>query len=1217
MTAKQWQFWVDRGGTFTDIVAKSPSGQLLTHKLLSENPEQYVDAAIAGIRHFLGLQKDEAINPELIDVVKMGTTVATNALLERKGEKTALLITQGLKDALYIGYQTRPDIFALKVERPELLFKDVVEVEERIAADGAVVIPINLVKLKKDLQSLFTNGYTCVAIVLMHGYRFQEHEIQVARLAKEIGFTQVSVSHEVSPLQKIVSRGDTTVVDAYLSPVLRKYVEQVSGQLNQLNHPEHEKGEDVPLYFMQSNGGLSLAKSFQGKDAILSGPAGGVVGMVKTAQQAAAYSNDNYEKLVGFDMGGTSTDVSHYAGEYERQFETQVAGVRLRAPMMQIHTVAAGGGSIVKFQDGRYQVGPESAGANPGPACYKRGGPLTVTDCNVMLGKIQADYFPAIFGKNANESLDKQVVSDKFNAMALAINSQDNEKELAAENVAQGFLNVAVENMANAVKRISIQRGYDLTDYTLVSFGGAGAQHACLVAEQLGIEKVMLHPFAGVLSAFGIGLADQIKLQDMAIEQALNEETLSEINRHTQTLKPILAQQFLQKNAEKNIDFQARLHLKYLGSDNHLLVDVDNLERMQKAFEEQHKQLFGFISEQPLFVEALQIQATVAGEMNQPKIVINSKDASPCGQVKLFSDDKWFEAKVYQRTELKAGQVIIGPCLVLEPTSTIVIEANWQGCLSESGDLLLSHYQKVDKQYSAELANPVLLEIFNNRFMNVAEQMGYVLERTAASVNIKERLDFSCAVFNAKAQLIANAPHIPVHLGSMSESVLAVINKHGDKMGAGDVFAVNTPYNGGTHLPDVTLVKPVFVMDEGKNVLSFFVAARGHHADIGGVTPGSMPPFSTHIGEEGILMDGLQIMRDGVFLENTVRDCLLDHEYPARNVKQNIADLKAQIASCEKGAQQLLNMVAQYQLPVVNAYMGFVLDNAELAVRNVIKTLSDGHYRYEMDDGCAIEVDIKVNTQQGSAVVNFAGTSPMHKGNFNAPSSVAKACVLYAFRCLVSHDIPLNAGIFRALDIQIPAGSMLSPQYPAAVVSGNVETAQYVVDTLLLALGVMAGSQGTNNNFTFGNDEYQYYETLCGGIGAVEGHEGASAMHAHMTNSRLTDPEVLENRYPVRLEKFEVRTNSGGVGQFKGGDGMHRQIRFLQPMTAAMISGHRIVPTAGAKGGGNGQCGINKVIRKDGQVEPLEGLAQVEMDVGDAFDIQTPGAGAFGVKGRH
>jgi 5-oxoprolinase (ATP-hydrolysing) len=1220
MTAKKWQFWIDRGGTFTDIVAKSPQGQLLTHKLLSENPEQYTDAAIAGIRHFLDLSQQESIDPSLIDVVKMGTTVATNALLERKGQPCALLVSEGLKDALFIGYQTRPDIFALAVERPEQLYQQVLEVPERMGADGDVVKPLDIAKLTPQLQTLKDKGIESLAIVLMHGYRYQDHEKQVANLAKKMGFKQISVSHEVSPLQKIVSRGDTTVVDAYLSPVLGKYVSQVAAELNPLADSLLEKSKtslkQVPLYFMQSSGGLSLASNFQGKDAILSGPAGGVVGMVKTAQQASQAEGEVFNKLVGFDMGGTSTDVSHYAGEYERQFETQVAGVRLRAPMMQIHTVAAGGGSIVKFQDGRYQVGPESAGANPGPACYRRGGPLTVTDCNVLLGKIQPQFFPAIFGEQANQMLDKELVAKEFTKLANAFNQASPEDQLtepvSAQQVAQGFLNVAVENMANAVKRISIQRGYDLSDYTLVSFGGAGGQHACLVAEQLGVKKVMMHPFSGVLSAFGIGLADQIKLKERAIEKTLNEKLLEEISLYSQTIESELANQFINTDDQQEVEYQARLHIKYLGSDNSLLVNVASLANMKKSFEAQHQQLFGFVGSQPLLVEALQVEARVAGEMSQPEVQSHDAPAQPQSSIKLFSRDEECDALVYQRNELQAGQVVTGPCLVLEETGTIVIESGWQGSLTKQGDLLLNHFESQKKQYSAEQADPVLLEIFNNRFMNVAEQMGYVLERTAASVNIKERLDFSCAVFNDQAQLIANAPHIPVHLGSMSESVVAVIKKHGEHMTPGDVYAVNTPYNGGTHLPDVTLVKPVFVEKNNQKVLSFFVAARGHHADIGGITPGSMPPFSQHISQEGILMDGLQIVRGGEFLEEVVRDCLLDHEYPARNVGQNIADLKAQIASCEKGAQQLLSMVGQYSLPVVNAYMGFVLDNAELAVRNVIKTLADGQYRYEMDDGCAIEVLIKVNKQQGSAVVDFAGTSAMHKGNFNAPSSVAKACVLYAFRCLVSHDIPLNAGIFRALDIQIPNNSMLSPQYPAAVVSGNVETAQYVVDTLLLALGVMAGSQGTNNNFTFGNDEYQYYETLCGGIGAVEGHDGASAVHAHMTNSRLTDPEVLESRYPVRLEKFEVRKASGGAGKFNGGDGMHRQIRFLQPMTAAMISGHRQVPPAGVKGGGSGKCGVNQVVRKDGKIEGLEGLAQVEMNSGDAFDIQTPGAGGHG-----
>jgi len=1292
MNDKTWQFWVDRGGTFTDIVAKDPDGQLLTHKLLSENPEAYKDAAIAGIRHLLKLKPNQAIPPATIEAVKMGTTVATNALLERKGEHTALLITHGLKDALFIGYQTRPDIFAINIQRPELLYKNVVEVEERLSAHGDVITPLNLLKAKTDLQALFDGGTRAIAIVLMHAYRFTQHEVALETIAKEIGFTQISVSHKVSPLQKLVSRGDTAVVDAYLSPVLRKYVQQVSSALNPSESKTNNGGAGVseevgarqnlakprslqvvnehaessfnavpatqvastPLFFMQSNGGLTLAENFEGKDAILSGPAGGVVGMVKTAKRAGL------EKLVGFDMGGTSTDVSHFSGTYERVFETQVAGVRLRAPMMQIHTVAAGGGSILNFRDGRYQVGPESAGANPGPASYRRGGPLAVTDCNVMLGKIQQDFFPKIFGPDANQPLDVDAVKTQFDVLSKNIEAATGLVQ-SAEATAEGFLDVAVENMANAVKSISIQRGYDLTDYTLVSFGGAGGQHGCLVAEKLGIKKIMLHPFSGVLSAFGIGLADQIKMHDEAVDAEFNQEKLHELNARIEGVKPDLSDKFF-KQDNASVTYEASLHLKYQGSDTTLLVALGDENSMREAFEIQHKQLFGFVSDAPLLIEALQVQACLESQSDEFNFDAAVNEGQAIAQKPLFSKGQWHNANVYRREDLMVGQSITGPALILEANSTVVIEPNWSGALNEIGDLILcfdalascpsiededaasvTDFSSVTEEAGARqnlarprslqvvnehaelsfnaapatqvAADPVLLEIFNNRFMNVAEQMGYVLERTASSVNIKERLDFSCAVFSKEGELIANAPHIPVHLGSMSESVLAVLNG-GQVLSDGDAFAVNTPYNGGTHLPDVTLVKPVFVKSN-KNAepqLSFFVAARGHHADIGGVTPGSMPPFSTSIEEEGILIDNLKVMNQGEFLDSVVTECLTHHAFPVRNLKQNIADLKAQIASCEKGASELFKLVDYYGQTRVQNYLSFVLDNAESAVRNVISLLDDGHCRYEMDDGSAIEITIKIDKQHNKATVDFTGTSDTHKGNFNAPSSVARAAVLYGFRCLVPHNIPLNAGIFRALDIRIPAGSMLNPSYPAAVVSGNVETAQYVVDTLMGALGVMAACQGTNNNFTFGNDEYQYYETLCGGIGASAQGKGASAVHGHMTNSRLTDPEVLESRYPVRLEKFEVRTNSGGKGLFDGGEGMHRQIRFLEPMTAAMISGHRTIKPAGIKGGGDGQCGINKVIRLDGQVEPLEGLAQVEMNAGDCFDIQTPGAGAYGFK---
>lgn len=1249
MNKKMWQFWVDRGGTFTDIVAKDPKGQLRTHKLLSENPEQYKDAAIAGIRHLLGLEKDQPIPESQIEAVKMGTTVATNALLERKGEDTALLITSGLKDALYIGYQTRPDIFALNIQRPELLYKTVVEVQERISASGKVVEPLDLEKAKADLQNLFDNGYRCLAIVLMHGYKHQQHEKALKQRALDIGFTQISVSHEVSPLQKLVSRGDTTVVDAYLSPVLRKYVDQVESELNSKSsrglpsynssvRPEPREARKVegqssgqtPLFFMQSNGGLTLALNFEGKDAILSGPAGGVVGMVKTAERAGL------NKLVGFDMGGTSTDVSHFAGEYERVFETQVAGVRLRAPMMQIHTVAAGGGSILNFTDGRYQVGPESAGANPGPKCYRRGGPLAVTDCNVMLGKIQQDYFPKMFGSNADEPLDVGAVKTAFTELSKEIESQTRaskikELQLTPEQTAAGFLDVAVENMANAVKSISIQRGYDLTDYTLVSFGGAGGQHACLVAEKLGVSSVMLHPFAGVLSAFGIGLADQIKLHDEAVDAEFNQTQLDLLATRVEGIKPSLSGQFFDGGQDKleKINYESKCHLKYKGSDTTLLVPLADATAMQQEFEKQHKQLFGFISESPLIIEALQVQASLRSGQDDFAFELSKTAGKAIDEKPLYSKGQWHQARVYRRDDLTVGQIICGPALILEANSTVVIEADWSGALNEQGDLILSfcpstipdsqgrtetvHPEQRGTSVSKGKPDPVLLEIFNNRFMNVAEQMGYVLERTASSVNIKERLDFSCAVFSKQGELIANAPHIPVHLGSMSESVLAVLNKYEASLQDGDAFAVNTPYNGGTHLPDVTLVKPVFVeAKSGIKKLAFFVAARGHHADIGGITPGSMPPFSSHIEDEGILIDNLKVMDQSVFLDDAVRDCLTDHKYPVRNLEQNIADLKAQIASCEKGASELVNLVNGYGLATVQNYLGFVLDNAETSVRNVISQLTDGHCRYEMDDGSAIEITTKIDQQNKVAVIDFAGTSDMHKGNFNAPSSVAKAAVLYGFRCLVERNIPLNAGIFRALDIRIPEACMLNPKYPAAVVSGNVETAQYVVDTLMGALGVMASCQGTNNNFTFGNDVYQYYETQCGGIGATEKGDGASAVHAHMTNSRLTDPEVLETRYPVRLEKFEVRKNSGGQGLFDGGDGMHRRIQFLEPMTAAMISGHRQIKPSGINGGGDGECGINQVIRADGSIELLEGLAQVDMKAGDSFDIQTPGGGAFG-----
>ncbi len=1203
---KRWQFWIDRGGTFTDVVARRPDGSVVTHKLLSENPSQYRDAAIEGIRRLLHIEAEQRLPADQISAVKMGTTVATNALLERQGEPTLLVITRGFADALRIGYQTRPKLFELNIQLPEMLYGPVLEVDERLGAHGDVVQAVDLDQARLGLQSAFDDGLRSVAIVFMHGYRYPRHEQAVAALAREIGFTQVSVSHEVSPLMKLVSRGDTTVVDAYLSPILRRYVDRVAGDLDGL------KESGGRLMFMQSNGGLTDAHRFQGKDAILSGPAGGVVGMVRTAEAAG------FHQLIGFDMGGTSTDVSHYAGEYERAFETEVAGVRLRAPMMLIHTVAAGGGSILQFDGARYRVGPDSAGANPGPACYRSGGPLTVTDCNVMLGKLQPRHFPHVFGPDADQPLDADIVREKFAQLAAAIHDATGD-ERSPEQVAQGFLAIAVENMANAIKRISVQRGYDVSEYTLCCFGGAGGQHACLVADSLAIKRVFLHPYAGVLSAFGMGLADLRVMKDRAVEAVLEESLISTLEETLTELQAEGEREMRDQGVEEErIESIKKLHLRYQGSDTALIVDYGELRNIVNAFEKAHRQRFGFVSpEKPLIVEAAQVEVIGAGD--PPDLASERTDPNqklhPIAVHPAVTNGARQETPFYERDDLHMGQPVTGPAVIIEATSTIVVEPGWQATVTQRNDIVLERYLPLPARVAIGTSvDPVMLEIFNNLFMSIAEQMGMVLENTAASVNIKERLDFSCAVFDQAGDLIANAPHMPVHLGSMSESIKTVIRERAGSMKKGDAYILNAPYNGGTHLPDVTIIKPVFD-PAGKEVI-FYVASRGHHADIGGKTPGSMPPDSTTVEEEGILLDNVRLVDAGRFLEEDIRRILTDSPYPARNIDTNIADFQAQLAACEKGMQELLRMVDHFGLDVVHAYMQHVQDNAEESVRRVLDVLHDGEFCYEMDDGYKVCVKITLDKASRRATIDFTGTSPQHPHNYNAPSAVCRAAVLYVFRCLVDDEIPLNEGCLKPLEVLIPEGSMINPRYPAAVVAGNVETSQVIVDTLLGALGVAAGSQGTMNNFTWGNERHQYYETICGGAGATKEFDGTDAVHTHMTNSRLTDPEVLEWRFPVRLEAFKIRRGSGGSGQYRGGDGTERRLRFLDTMTANILAGHRRIPPYGLAGGDPGAVGNNWVERSDGTQERLGAQGQTTVYPDDVFVIETPGGGGYGTSGE-
>jgi 5-oxoprolinase (ATP-hydrolysing) len=1259
-----WDFWIDRGGTFTDVVGRRPDGTLVAHKLLSDNPEAYRDAAVQGIRDLLGLKKAEPIPVGKVSAVKMGTTVATNALLERKGERTALVTTKGFRDALKIGYQARPKIFARHIIKPEMLFERVIEVDERMRADGTVETVPDLAAVRAQLAELKADGIKAVAILFLHAYRYPQHEQQVAALARGLGFSQVSVSHEVSPLIKLVGRGDTTVVDAYLSPILRRYVAQVAEEMavgSSASRAREESvavsasranGDPARLMFMMSSGGLTAANLFQGKDAILSGPAGGVVGMAETGREAG------FDRLIGFDMGGTSTDVSHFDGEYERAFETEVAGVRMRAPMMLIHTVAAGGGSILHFDGSRFRVGPDSAGANPGPKCYRRGGPLAVTDANVMVGKLIPDFFPKIFGPAQNLPIDADAVRKGF--MELAAEVGDGR---SPEEVADGFIKIAVENMANAIKKISVQRGYDVTRYALNCFGGAGGQHACLVADALGMTKVLIHPFSSLLSAYGMGLADIRATRQQAIEEPLGDRALAAIARIGGALAEATRDEVVgQGVAAGNIKVLVRAHIRYAGTDTALVLNagtyaspllkdetstatrsgesqqsskgrpltrralpstiapkgrglrLSSLAAMKAAFEKAHKARFGFIDrKKELVVEAVSLEAVGGGAKFREKTLktTRAKLPAPARRARFFSNGKWQRANVFTRDQLRPGHKVKGAAIVIEPHQTVVVEPGWRAEITAKNHLVLKRIVKLKRATAiGTKADPVMLEVFNNLFMSIAEQMGLSLQNTAYSVNIKERLDFSCAVFAHDGTLVANAPHMPVHLGSMDRAVETIIRENRGTIRPGDVYAINAPYNGGTHLPDITVCTPVF--DAAKKRILFWVASRGHHADVGGISPGSMSPNATTIEEEGVYIDNFKLVNRGHFREKELYDLLNGAKYPARNALQNVNDLKAQIAANEKGVQELRKMVAQFTLPVVKAYMQHVQDNAAESVRRVIDRIHDSEFAYEMDQGTWIKVKIRVDKRKREATVDFTGTSPQQNTNFNAPEPVTRAAVLYVFRVMVDDEIPMNAGCLRPINIIIPKKSMLSPEFPAAVVAGNVETSQAVTDTLFGALDALAAAQGTMNNLNFGNVKYQYYETICSGSPAGPGFDGTDAVHTHMTNTRLTDPEVLEFRYPVVLEDFRIRTDSGGKGKWKAGNGIRRTIRFLEQMECTILSGHRRVPPFGLAGGEPGQIGENWVRRKDGRMERLQGCDATIIDAGEAIIIQTPTAGGYG-----
>ena len=1221
LTPAGWQFWIDRGGTFTDVIARSPAGALVTLKLLSEDAAHYADAGVEAIRRIL--REHGGVTPTIASI-RMGTTLATNALLERRGEPTALVITQGFGDALRIGYQNRPELFARHVVLPELLYTDVIEARERVDAYGEVLSPLDEADLRTHLHSLRARGLRSVAIVFMHGYRFSVHEKRAAAIARKLGFEQVSASHEVAPLLRLVTRGDTTVVDGYLTPLLARYVEELRAELaRDLGHPR--------LYFMQSNGGLTDATAFRGMNSILSGPAGGLVGMVKAGSAAG------YRKLIGFDMGGTSTDVSLFDGEYPRRFDNTIAGVRLNVPMMNVHTVAAGGGSILRFSAGRFQVGPQSAGANPGPAAYRRGGPLTVTDINVLLGRLQPEFFPAVLGPEANQTLDVAAVAERFRELALEIERHTRERR-APEEIAEGFLRVAVETMASAIKHVSVRQGHDAGDFALFCFGGAAAQHACLIAESLGIRTILVHPHASLMSALGIGLADVREIRRQSVEKLLDAPLMQQLEQDFAALESTARESLGRQGFDvAAVAIERRIDVRIADTDATLAVPFGALAAMREDFDRLHQRQYGFgVGEAALGVSSISVEAIVATPMPPSRTAnpTHTRASRALARARVRMGGQWLEIPVLEREELHPGERREGPALVVEPHTTVVLETGWTCERLTSGELLLTSEPSPQPSPAsgsgsgdASLSpaagervgargspDPVMLEVFNNLFMHIAEQMGAALEHTAASVNIKERLDFSCALFDARGGLIANAPHMPVHLGSMGASVEHILQANAGQMRAGDVFMLNAPYQGGTHLPDITVITPVF-LTAGADP-DFFVASRAHHADIGGITPGSMPPGSRTVDEEGVLFDNFRLVSGGRFEEHTLRERLTSGAHPARNPAQNIADLKAQIAANEKGVAELGRMIGRYGLETVRAYMQHVQDNAEESVRRVIGRLGSGSFRYEMDNGQAIAVRVEIDARSRSAVIDFTGTSAQADNNFNAPASVCAAAVLYVFRTLIDEDIPLNAGCLKPLRLVIPAGSMLDPRYPAAVVAGNVETSQCIVDALYGALGVLAASQGTMNNFTFGNEHHQYYETIAGGSGAGADFDGTSAVHTHMTNSRLTDPEVLELRFPVLLREFRVRAGSGGAGRHRGGDGTVRRIEFREAMTASILANHRRVPPFGLSGGKPGALGSNRVIRRDGDVEELPATASVRVAAGDAFVIETPGGGGFGSRGE-
>ncbi len=1194
-----WQFWIDRGGTFTDVVGRRPDGDLVALKLLSSVPGQYDDATVPGIRRLLD---EHGAAGATIDCVRVGTTVATNALLERRGARTALVTTAGLGDALAIGTQERPQLFRRHIVLPAPLYAEVLEARERIDAGGHVLEPLDEPALAAALARARTGGCESVAIVLLHGWRYPAHEQACARLARAAGFAAVAVSHEVVPIEGLVPRGQTTVADAYLAVLVGRYLATLVADLAAL-------GPDIRVELMQSHGGLAPASTFRGTNGVLSGPAGGLVGMVTTGLAAG------YPRLIGFDMGGTSTDVSLYDGSYPRRTELVVGGIRLALPALDVHTVAAGGGSRLRFADGRLAVGPDSSGAVPGPASYGRGGPLSLTDCHVLLGRLVPDCLPRAFGTAGDAALDTGVVRERFAALAAEVSAATG-TATGPEAVAEGFLTVAVDTMANAIKHVSLQSGQDPARFALACFGGAGPQHACRVAEALDIGTIVIHPLAGVLSAVGIGLAEPRSVRRGTLGRPLDAAGAAAATALAATLAAT-AQAGLGSAAEASRRTLAEIRVA--DSDVALPVELAAPAPMAAAFVAEHARRFGYRPADDAALVIAAVSVELVGRGTVARLGAPAAPAAPPGaaaRARAWFDGAWREVPIVARAALGHGARLAGPAIVVESTSTTIVEPGWSAEHRDGGVLVLtSDGRRAQRSVDAARPDPVLLEVFAGLYMHVAEQMGAVLRQTASSVNIRERLDYSCALFDAAGRLVANAPHMPVHLGSMGASVRAVMARHGAAIRPGDAFLVNSPYAGGTHLPDLTVVSPVHLGSGA--AAAFWVASRAHHADIGGVTPGSMPPFSRTIDEEGALFTGERIVAGGRFDEAQVRALLGRGPYPARNVARNLADLAAQLAANARGAAELERLIAAHGAAVVGAYMQHVQSNAEARVRAALRALAvagRGPVRQarELDGGERLVVTLEVDAQSGAARVDFTGTSPQSGGNFNAPRAVCTAAVLYVLRTLVDSDIPLNEGCLAPLELVIPAGSLLDPQPPAAVVAGNVETSQCIVDLLYGALGVLADSQGTMNNFTFGDADCQYYETIAGGAGAGPDFDGASGVQTHMTNSRLTDPEVLEARLPVLLREFRYRRGSGGAGRHRGGDGLVRRIEFLRPLSAAILSNHRRLAPRGLAGGADGARGRTTLLHRDGRREALGATAATAVEAGDQILIETPGGGGFG-----